>query len=192
MKEIILLGGGGHCKSVIDVIEQEKRFRVAGIIDIPERFGISVLNYKVIASDNELKSLNQEFKYAVVTVGQIQSPELRIKLFDLARKAGFILPAIISPRAYVSHYASIDEGTVICHDVLLNSNAKIGKNCIINSKALIEHDVSVKDNCHISTGVIINGGVTIEKDCFIGSNSTIRDNITVNERSFIKAGSMVK
>ena len=191
MEEIILIGGGGHCKSIIDVIEQENRFKIAGIIDQPELLGRKVLNYEVIGSDDDLESLAQQFKYAFITVGQITSPSLKIKLFELAKQAGFLLPTIISPRAYVSQYANIDEGTVIMHDVLINTNVNIGKNCIINSKALIEHDSSVENNCHISTGVIINGGVRVCNNSFIGSNSTTKENIIINENSFIKAGSVV-
>ncbi len=192
MEEIILLGGGGHCKSVIDIIEQEGRFKIAGIVDSPELLGSNVLNYEVIATDNELASLAQKYQYAFISVGQIESQEIRIKLFELAKQAGFLLPVIISPRAYVSQYAVIDEGTIVCHDVLINSHAKIGKNCIINTKALIEHDVVIKENCHISTSAVINGGTTIEAQCFVGSNATIRDNIIIKEKSFVKAGSLVK
>lgn len=192
MQDILLIGGGGHCRSVIDVIEQENKFKIAGIIDQPECLGDTVLNYEVIGNDDELPQLSHQYQYALITIGQIQSPKLRIKLFNLAKQAGFLLPVIISPRAYVSQYAHLEEGTIVMHDVLLNTNVKIGKNCIINTKSLIEHDSVIADNCHISTGVIINGGVKIEKNCFVGSNTTTKESITIKESSFIKAGSLVK
>jgi len=192
MEEIILIGGGGHCKSVIDIIEQENKFTIAGIIDQPELLESKVFKYKVIGTDSDLHHLAQKYKYALITVGQIKSPDLRIKLFEVAQKNGFILPSIISPRAYVSKYASIDEGSVIMHDALINANTKIGKNCIINTKALIEHDSCIEDNCHISTGVRINGGVTVEKNCFIGSGTITKENIRIKQNSFIKAGSVVR
>ena len=191
MEKILLIGGGGHCRSVIDVIEQEGRFEIAGIIDKPERLGSKILDYEVIGSDDELEKLSKKYQYALITVGQITSPNLRIKLFELAKEAGFILPTIISPRAYVSKHAAIDEGTVIMHDALLNANVTIGKNCIINTKALIEHDSVIEDNCHISTGAIINGGVTVKHNSFIGSGATTRESIIIKENSFIKAGSVV-
>jgi len=189
---ILLVGGGGHCKAVIDVIEQEKKFQIAGIIDRPELVGSKVLNYEIIGSDDDLPQLSQTFKYALITIGQIKSPNLRIKLFEAAKKAGFVLPAIISPRAYISKYATVDEGSVVMHDAVINSNANIGKNCIINTKALIEHDSSIEAHCHISTGVIVNGDVTVEKNCFIGSGATIKEAIIIKEDSFIKMGSIVK
>lgn len=192
MNKIILIGGGGHCKSAIDVIEQEAKFEIAGIIDKPELLGTKILGYQVIGNDFELESLAKKYFYALITVGQIKSATLRIKLFDLAKKSGFILPCIISPNAYVSKHSKIGNGTIIMHNTIVNSNTYIGENCILNSKALIEHDCLISDHCHISTNAIINGGVKIESECFVGSNVTTNNNILIKKNSFIKAGSVVK
>ena len=191
MKEIVLIGGGGHCKSVVDVIEQEGRFEIVGIVDKPELLGSNVLGYSVIGSDSDLDSLAKRYQYALITVGQIKSPSLRIKLFDLAINAGFTLPNIISPNAYVSKHLTIGKGVVVMHNAMVNASASIGDNCIINSKALIEHDCLISKHCHISTNATINGGVTVESGCFVGSSVTTKELITISENSFIKAGSLV-
>ena len=191
MNSIILIGGGGHCKSVIDVIEQEGRFEIAGIVDKPELLGSNVLGYSVIGNDSDLGNLAKRYQYALITVGQIKSPLLRIKLFDLATEAGFILPSIISPNAYVSKYASIGNGVIIMHNALVNVSASIGDNCIVNSKALVEHDCTIFKHCHISTNATINGGVTVNSGCFIGSGAITKESITIGENSFVKAGSLV-
>jgi sugar O-acyltransferase (sialic acid O-acetyltransferase NeuD family) len=190
MNSIILIGGGGHCKSVIDVIEQEGRFEIAGIVDKPELLGSNVLGYSVIGNDSDLGNLAKRYQYALITVGQIKSPLLRIKLFDLATEAGFILPSIISPNAYVSKYASIGNGVIIMHNALVNVSASIGDNCIVNSKALIEHDCLISKHCHVSTNATINGGVIVQSGCFIGSGTITKESITIGENSFIKAGSL--
>jgi sugar O-acyltransferase (sialic acid O-acetyltransferase NeuD family) len=192
MEQILLLGGGGHCKSVIDVIEAEGRFKIAGIIDKPSRLGESVAGYKVIGSDEDLVELKKMYSYALVTVGQIKTASVRISLFQKLQSLGFVLPSVISPRAYVSRTASIDEGSVIMHDVLLNTHVSIGKNCIINTKVLVEHDTKVGDHCHISTGVVLNGNVVVENKTFVGSGSITREGIKVSKGSFIKAGSLIK
>jgi len=191
MNSIILIGGGGHCKSVIDVIEQEGQFEIAGIVDNSEFLGSNILGYSVIGNDSDLFNLANKYQYALITVGQIKSPSLRIKLFNLAVEAGFILPSIISPRAYISKHAMVGKGTIIMHDVLINTKAQIGENCIINSKALIEHDCSISNHCHISTSATINGGVVVKPGCFIGSGVITKESITISENSFIKAGSLM-
>ena len=191
MKKILLIGGGGHCKSVIDVIEQEERFEIAGIVDKPKLLGSKVLGYPIIGNDSDLSNLVKKYQYALITVGQIRSPSLRVKLFNLANEAGFILPSIISPNAYVSQHTSIGNGVVIMHNALVSANAVIGDNCIINSKVLIEHDCQIFDHCHISTNATINGGVVVESRCFVGSGSITKESITIQKNSFIKAGSLV-
>lgn len=73
MKEqILLIGGGGHCKAAIDVIEQENRYNIAGIIDKKELIGSDVLGYKVIGCDADLSSLRTQYSNAIVTAGQIK------------------------------------------------------------------------------------------------------------------------
>jgi|TARA_B110000008_G_C16976068_1_gene565959 sugar O-acyltransferase (sialic acid O-acetyltransferase NeuD family) len=190
MKEIILLGGGGHCKSVIDIIEELQEFKIVGIVDRKDLIGSEVLGYPVIASDEDIEKLALSYRYALVTVGQTKSPDIRIKLYSLAKKAGFEMPSIVSPRAYISKYSKIGDGTVVLHDSLINANSSIGNNCIVNSKALIEHDVKIQDHCHISTNSVVNGGATVCEGSFIGSGAVVVNSIIVKKNSFIKAGTV--
>ena len=192
MKEIILIGGGGHCKSVIDVIEQEGLYKIIGIVDKHELLGKDILGYSVIGTDSNLKVLAKKYKNALITVGQIKSTTLRKRLFNIAFDAGFSFPVIVSPRSYVSKHASIGSGTVIMHNVLINAHATVGRNCIINTNALIEHDSKIGDFCHISTNAVINGGVSVGKETFIGSGSSTKEGITISDNTFIPAGSVVK
>ena len=190
MKEILLLGGGGHCKSVIDVIEQEGKYTIIGILDNDlSKKGTNILGYEIIGTDKDINTYRCE--YAFVTVGQLYSSVTRYILQSRIIMYGFILPTIISPRAYVSKHASIGRGTVIMHDTVVNAGASIGNNCIINTKALIEHDAVIEDNCHISTSAIVNGGVTIGNGTFYGSNATSKQMCKVSQNNFIKAGSVV-
>ncbi|AXX96288.1 NeuD/PglB/VioB family sugar acetyltransferase [Arcobacter ellisii] len=191
MKEkIVLIGGGGHCHSVIDVIEQENKYEIIGIVDTKENIGKKVLDYEIIACDDDLETIFQTCKNALITVGQIESNKIRVKIYNNLKQIGFNLPTIISPLAYVSKHSFIDEGTIIMHQAFVNTNVKIGKNCIINTKALIEHDCVIGDNCHISTASVINGGVTVKENSFFGSNATSKQSIEID--GFIKAGSLVK
>ena len=191
MNKIVLIGGGGHCKSVIDVIEQENKFEIAGIIDKPELLNSKILGYPVIGNDNDLKILAKKYQYALITVGQIRYSSPRIKLYELAIEAKFTLPSIISPHAHVSKYAMVGKGTVVMHKSVINSNSTIGNNCIINSCSLIEHDVRIGDNCHISTGVIVNGQSQIGNETFLGSGSIVKNGVSIPEKKIISFGSIV-
>jgi sugar O-acyltransferase (sialic acid O-acetyltransferase NeuD family) len=192
MKDIVLIGGGGHCKAVIDVIEQEGRFNIIGIIDKPELLGKNVLGYPIIGNDSELNNLVKRCKNVLITIGQIRNSLPRINLFDTVLKLGFTLPSVISPRAYVSKYASIGKGSVIMHDVVVNAGAKIGDNCIINTKSIVEHGSNIGNHCHISTNAVINGDVVVGNGSFIGSGAVTKEGIRINDNFFAKAGSVVK
>jgi len=190
-KQIILIGGGGHCKSCIDVLESMNEYEIAGIVDVKEKIGESILGYNVIGCDDDLKFLRQKYDYALITIGQIKSAAIRVKLFKLLKELGYILPVIISSSAYVSKHASIDEGTIIMHQSMINADVKIGKNCIVNTKALIEHDTVVGNFCHVSTNTILNGNVIVGNECFIGSNTTFVNGLSVVSNVFIGINSLV-
>lgn len=190
--KIILIGGGGHCKACIDVIEQMNEFEIAGIIDIPGKKGNKILGYSVIGTDADIQFFSKKGYYFHITLGQIETPQKRILLYNTLKKHYGILPTIISPNAYISKYAVIEEGTIVMHHAVINAGAKIGKNCIVNTKALVEHDAMVGDNCHISTGSIVNGGVKIGKNTFYGSGAITKQYTEIPKNSFIKANSISK
>lgn len=188
---ILLIGGGGHCKSCIDVIEQEGMFRIAGIVDAPEKQGSKVLGYEVLGSDDDLPGLVESCPNVLITLGHVKSPTRRMELFDHLKRLGARFPVIRSSLSYVSPHAQVGEGTIIMHYAVLNAGAEVGRNCIVNTKALIEHDVVVGDNSHVSTGAIVNGGVRIGAGTFIGSNSVFQEYASVPPGSFAKANSLI-
>ena len=192
MDNIILIGGGGHAKACIDVIEQGKLYRVAGIIEKEGSHNDSVLGHSILGYDIDLKKLRNKYEYALITIGQINSPSARINAFGILKSLEFVLPTIKSPLAYVSKHAQIGEGTIIMHGALVNAGAKIGSNCIINSNALVEHDVRIGDHCHISTMAIVNGEVTVGEGTFIGSGAITKQSITIGKSCIIGSGCVLK
>lgn len=190
--ELLLVGAGGHAAACIDVIEQEDRFRIAGLLGFPEEVGKQVLGYPILDSDAELGKFAGLYQYALIGIGQIKSPDLRMRLFHVLKEAGYELPMIVSPRAYVSKHAQLGEGTIVMHGATINARASVGRNCIVNSMALIEHDVQIDDHCHIATAAIVNGGVTISTGTFVGSNSVIRQVVKLGERCIVGMGQVVR
>ena len=192
MDKILLIGAGGHARSCIDVLEEENQFEIAGLIEKGESISNNSLGYSVIGTDDDLKILRQQYKNALITVGQIKSPKIRIKLYQLLKELDFTLPVIVSSQAYVSKHSQIGEGSIIMHGVIINANAKIGNNCIINNHALIEHDAVIGDHCHIATGVIINGEVCVGNETFIGSGAVTKQCISIGNNCIIGAGVVLK
>ena len=186
--DLILVGGGGHCRSCIDVIEREGKYKIAGIIDRPSKVGQEVLGYKIIGTDKDFPSLVHRYRYFLITIGQINSPALREKLYQQLLEMGAVFPRIISPLAYISEYAHIDNGTIVMHHAVINVGASIGYNCIINTNAIIEHDVKIGNHCHISTGAVLNGEVQLGQGTFVGSNSVCREGVKIGDYCLVGMG----
>lgn len=188
-KNLILLGGGGHCQSVIDAAESAG-YTIMGILDMPEIVGQKVLQYPIIGTDDLIPSLADKAEF-VITVGQIKNNNTRVKLAELVQQASGKFATIIASDAYVSKYATIGEGTVVLHKAVVNANAKIGKHVIINTLADIEHNVQIGDFCHISTAAVLNGEVTVGNNVFVGSSSVIHNCKTITDNVVVAAGTVV-
>jgi sugar O-acyltransferase (sialic acid O-acetyltransferase NeuD family) len=190
-KRLLLLGGGGHCRSCIDTIEAQGVYEIAGIVQPTNDCLNKVSDYPVVGCDDDLPELLNETPTAIITVGQINTPDIRIRLFNLLKSYKAELPVVKSPFSYCSSRAVVGEGTILLHGSLVNSNAEIGANCIINSIALVEHDAQIASHCHIATGARVNGGVSIGQGSFLGSGCVIREGVQIGERTVIAAGEIV-
>jgi sugar O-acyltransferase (sialic acid O-acetyltransferase NeuD family) len=191
MDKIIIIGNGGHANACVDVIESTGQYEIIGFIQRENDIDSKPRIYKILGNDSDLPNIRKKISKAFIAVGQIKSPQTRIKLFQKLRDLKFDLPTVISPNAYVSKTATIGRGTIIMHHVVINANAIIGDNCIINNKALVEHDVIIGDNCHISTGAILNGNCNIKNEVFIGSGTICKHNTKIEENSIIDAGKYI-
>ena len=189
MKPLVLVGGGGHCKSVVEAAESAG-YRILGVFDLMENIGRNILSTTVIGTDDDIPDYVNKAEF-VVTVGFIKDPSVRIKIYNKIKEAGGKLATVIASTAHVSKYASIGEGTVVLHHALVNAGAIVGNNVILNSFANIEHDALIGDRSHISTGAIVNGECRVGERCFIGSQSVLANCISVGEGIIVGAGSFV-
>ena len=190
-KQIILIGGGGHCKACIDVIETTSEYKIAGILDLPENVGKEILGYKITGIDDDIPQLVNKNNLFLITLGQVSTSGNRIRMFKMVKKIGAELATIISKTAYVSKHSKVGEGTIIMHQAFVNADAVIGKNCIINNKAQIEHDAVIGDHTHISTAATVNGECKIGSNCMIGSKAVIKHGITITDNVLVGAGAVV-
>ncbi len=189
-KQLVLIGGGGHCKSVIEAAESAG-YTVLAILDTPENVGKTVLKHTVTGTDADIPAYVSQAEF-IVTVGHIKDPAVRIKLHERVKAAGGRLATVVASTAYVSAYAGIGEGTVVMHRAMVNAGARIGSGCIINTFANIEHDAVVGDYCHISTGAMVNGDCQVGEGAFLGSQSVMVNGTSVCAGCVVGAGSLVR
>ena len=192
MSKLVLIGGGGHCKSVLDVALRMNEFEEIVITDPDITPGSQILGCSVVGDDSYLDQLRRDgFEYAFITVGSVQINPLRERLANKATSLGFKFPIIQDPSAIVADSAIIEDGTFIGKNVVINAEANIGKHCIINTGAIIEHECSVGDFSHISVGTILCGEVSVGNSCMIGSGSTVIQCLNIGNSVVIGANSTV-
>lgn len=190
-KNIVLIGGGGHCRSCIEVIESTQDYEIMGVLDLPSELGKKVLNYEVIGNDDDYQKFSDMGYCFLITAGQIKSADLRKRIFHNLIAINADIETVIASTAKVSKYAVLSKGTIVMHYSFVNANVQVGENCIINTGSMLEHDVAVKNHCHISTKAIINGNCIIGSETFIGSSSCISNGVRINNNVVIGAGSLV-
>lgn len=187
-RPIILVGGGGHCRSVIDAVESVGGI-IAGIIDLPDRVGGKAFTYPVIGTDPDIPSFVANHRF-IITLGHMGNPAARLRIRELIEKRGGELATVTASTARVSPHSRVGDGTVVLAHASVNAGASIGSDCIINTGAIIEHDVVIENEVHISTGAIINGGAHIGPRTFIGSGAVIGQGVTIGADIMLGAGSV--
>ncbi|NQU95467.1 MAG: acetyltransferase [Candidatus Omnitrophica bacterium] len=191
-EDIVLIGGGGHAKVVIDAVRKVKKIRIYGIVDSKLRKGDSFLGVPILGDDSVLPELFKKgIKKAFIAVGSIGGCSIRKKLYANLKNIGFELPAIKHQGAVIAGDVKIGEGSFVAAGAVINPGVKIGKNVIINTRASIDHDCEIGDFVHIAPGVTLSGGVKIDKETHVGTGANIIQYVKIGKGCLISAGSTI-
>jgi len=190
--KIIFLGGGGHAKVLIELINNSGKLEIIGVLDSEKKKGTKVLNVYILGTDNLLGELySKGIRNVCIAVGSIKENDKRKMLYDKVKQMGFLIPSLIHPRAFVSDFLNISEGVQIMAGAIVQTGAVIGENTIVNTGAVIEHDCIIGKNVHICPGSVICGGTVIGDNSFIGAGTTVIQGIKIDKNVIIGAGSVV-
>lgn len=190
MKKIVLVGGGGHCKSVIDSIVKNNEYEIVGITDPLDKG--SVLNINLLGDDDLLPGIYASgVEYAFVTLGSVGNTRVRRKLHEFLKGIGYKIPVICDSSAIVSPFTEIGEGTFIGKGAIVNVHSKIGCESIINSGVILEHDCTIGDFVHLAPGTVLSGGVTVGDDSHIGTASKVIEGISIGKNVMVGAGTVI-
>jgi len=192
MQKIIILGGGGHARVLIDLIRVNGNYEIAGILDTGLKKGTIVLDIPVLGGDDILADIFSEgIKTVCIAVGSAKDNDIRCRLFDAARHMGFNILSLVHPNSYVSEESTISDGVQIMAGVTIQTKTCVGENSIINTGAIIDHDCIVGKHTHVCPGAVISGGVTIGNNAFIGAGATVIQGIKIGNNSVVAAGAVV-
>ena len=188
-KRLLLIGGGGHCHSVLDSILASNDYDEIGIIDSIDN---SVLGVSVVGTDDDIPRLMSEgWMEAFITVGSVGDTKLRRRLYEMIKNTGMNIPTIIDPTAVIAKGAKLSEGVYVGKKAVINTGSRIGSCVIINTGAVVEHDCFIGDFSHISPGTTVCGQVRVGNDSHVGAGSVVRQQINIGNDVLIGAGSIV-
>ena len=188
--KILLLGGGGHCRSVLDCLLSLDLYDSIGIVDFDS--SATALGVPVVGNDDDLpKLLSEGWTDAFITVGSVGSTTVRRKLYSLVKSLGFNVPSIVDATAVIAGDVSISEGVFIGKRAVVNTGATIGSCAIINTGSIIEHDCKIGEFTHVSPGAVLCGQVSVGSDTHIGAGSVVRQCINIGNNAVVGMGSVV-
>jgi sugar O-acyltransferase (sialic acid O-acetyltransferase NeuD family) len=190
---IIVYGGGGHGKSVIDLLKAEGKYKIAGIIDDGIQAGTQIMGLPVLGGNEKLAGLYKEgVRLAVNAVGGIGNISSRVNVFNLLDQNGFDCPAVIHPTAFIESSAKLSPGCQVFPLAYIGSESEIGFGNIINTGSIISHDCKLAPYVNIAPGAILAGAVSIGEGTLVGMGVTINLNVRIGEGCRVGNSSTVK
>lgn len=186
---ILLIGGGGHCVSVLCALKRNGTYQKIGIVTLEVR---NVFDVPVVGTDDDLPRLISEgYDSAFLSIGGVGSASLRRALYQKLKQIGYHVPNIIDPSAVIGEHVSFGEGIFIGKNAVINAGSRIDCGAIINTGAIVEHECVIEEYAHVAPGSVICGAVRIGKDAYIGANSTVIQCLQIGENTVVGAGSVV-
>ncbi len=186
---MVLIGFGGHAKSMADSVEAMGAYHIVGYTAPCPNLKAP---YPYLGTDDALEESHTfGTVFAAIGVGYMGRGHVRDDLVHRARAIGYSFPVIADPAAVVSCKSTVGEGSFLGKGSVLNVGVSVGEMCIVNTGAILEHDVRVGNFTHVAGGAVVCGDVTIADHVLIGANATVIQGICVGSHAVIGAGSVV-
>ncbi len=190
---LIIFGGGGHGKAVIDLVRSLGTYRIVGIIDDGLPQGSEVMGVTVLGKSAELEDwAARGITQAVNAVGGIGNVNIRLKVFDLLARAGFSCPTLVHPSAVVERSAVLEAGVQVLAQAYVGSAARVGFGTLVNTDAIVSHDCVIGQVVNLSPGATLAGNVRVEDHAQIGMRATVNVQVTVGKGARLGNGCTVK
>ncbi len=180
MKEITIIGGGGHCFALVALILAENEYAPLVILDKnpseKEILGVPVQRRTKNALITSL---------AAIAIGN------NIVRKKIAESIAVSFPTFIHSSATVYPSSAIGKGVQILPNAVVDAAVTIGDFTIINNNATVSHNTIIGNFCHIAINAAISGGCTIGEGTLVGAGSVILPEITIGKWATIGAGAVV-
>lgn len=184
MKEIILLGAGGHATVILDILKAQiaygEKIKIKGLLDDSDK--LTCMGYPVLGPISKINQYMDEKTYFIIAIGANQ---VRHQLAQLKFYTAIHLSSLLGSKV------SFGKGTEIIPNVVINAHSQIGNHVIVNTWAIVEHDSIIDDYVHLSPRATLCGGVTVGQMTHVGAGATVIQGKVIGKNSIIGAGATV-
>ena len=190
---ILIYGGGGHAKAILDMVKQIGKYSIAGIVDDDKHLsGKNVLGIPVIGTRILLPALiKQGVKNVANGVGGIIDIAVRVRIFEFLESVGFAFPLLIHPKATVEPSSNVGAGTQVFANAYVGSDVLLAPKCMVNTNAVVSHDCKIGTYTHIAPGALLAGHVQVGERTLIGMGVTTAIGIKIGSEVRIGNGAIV-
>ncbi|MCW5877266.1 MAG: NeuD/PglB/VioB family sugar acetyltransferase [Anaerolineales bacterium] len=190
---VLVYGGGGHGKAVIDLMRAAGSYTPAGVLDDGRQPGEQVLDVPVLGGQGLLSALRAAgSRLAANAVGGIGAMSSRIHVFEILRGAGFEFPSLVHPSAVLEPSVQLNDGGQVFPHAYIGSDAQIGFGGIINTGAVVSHDCVLADMVNLAPGAILAGGVQVGQGALIGMGVTVNLGVKIGAGARVGNSATVK
>jgi len=191
MKDILIIGGGGHAKVVASLLKKHEAWNPIGYTDLDDYGPLLSLPY--LGTDNIIYSLisDRALKYAVIGIGMVGSTEDRAEIIKKVQVSGLSFPAVYSSHSIVNEEVKVGDGSIIMDGAVIQSGTRIGRHSIINTSAIVDHDCIIGDHVHLAPGVTLSGDVELGSHSLVGTGASILQGIKITDHVIIGGGATV-
>jgi sugar O-acyltransferase (sialic acid O-acetyltransferase NeuD family) len=190
---ILVYGGGGHGKSLIELLRALTTYRIVGVVDDGLPPGRSVLGIPLLGGAAALaEQYASGVRLAVNAVGGIGSPAVRRRVFERLAQAGFACPAAVHPTAWVEPSARLAAGCQVFPHAYVGADASVGFGAIVNTAAVVSHDCALGDYANVAPGALLAGSVSVGEGALVGMGVTVHLEVKIGAGARIGNGATVK
>lgn len=189
MKRLLIIGAGGHGRSVAEAILAEGKFRISGFLDDIYPGTTRVWDFPILGKMTQFGHWCEVADFAVVAIG---NNALRQRIFGELTVAGFKLATVIHPRAVVSPTATIGDGSVIMAGAIIGAEACLGKGVVVNCAAVVDHHCRVDDFGHLGVTAAMSGGSVLGASAWMQAGAILGYAVEIEAGRVLMSGESIK
>ena len=187
---LLILGGGGHARVLIDALRTSKR-ELLGVIDPKLSHGSRILDLTVLGGDEVMDHYSPDAVRLINGVGSVQSTGLRQRVYEKFKARGYVFASVVHSSALIGLNVELEEGVQIMAGVVIQTGCRIGANVILNTRASVDHDCAIGSHVHLAPGVTLSGAVVVDDSVHIGTGAVVIQGVHIGGHSLIGAGAVV-